>query len=485
MDSLDLSVPNINHHPRRNLNRSARRTASISYYADNFGAHDVFSDEVEAESNSTISDYGKRRAKEQEQCENTPESLHAGQRDKVKYTRKKQNSERHTNSKPRWWNQTYLVFLTLREAARPLTRSELIPAVLKLDKVISKQRKLPTLFGGKTPKNTCSAILTENRDRLFIGHKPASKKDKWKFSLAYVPGDFNTARETYSSWMEILIQHDWPIFFRGGCREELHTKIAENSRAPGYVDQPINYVAGYVDSCGVAQITQLTVRPNSSPVADLAEDNIATDNNREGLEGILRYTHASVKGGGGEAHSQLENQDRPIPASLDELVETGPSRIPNAGLGLFAKRYIPARVILGFYFGVPMTEDEFDAIKDGVGLASNYSHRYRNTVLDATDENGQPYTKDHPSGFFCPFHFVNDDLSGCGNLRFLEGSVVNQIICATTRDVHAGEELFANYGTDVEKGQWMTLPVATGENRTKRRRIRGTAKNSKGDAFAE
>lgn len=48
-------------------------------------------------------------------------------------------------------------------------------------------------------------------------------------------------------------------------------------------------------------------------------------------------------------------------------------QIENAGRGLFAKCLIPKWAIIGFYFGVPMTELEFDSLKDGKGLASNYS----------------------------------------------------------------------------------------------------------------
>src|SRR6266511_2624551 len=49
-----------------------------------------------------------------------------------------------------------------------------------------------------------------------------------------------------------------------------------------------------------------------------------------------------------------------VPKSLSDVVEVRPSTIPNAGNGLFAKRNLPMGTPLGFYFGVPMMEDEFD-----------------------------------------------------------------------------------------------------------------------------
>ncbi|KAG0352129.1 hypothetical protein BGZ54_002953 [Gamsiella multidivaricata] len=137
-----------------------------------------------------------------------------------------------------------------------------------------------------------------------------------------------------------------------------------------------------------------------------------------------------------------------VPTSLSHVVRVDESTIPNSGNGLFAKIDIPASTPLGFYFGVPMTENEFDSLKDGVGVASHYSIMYRRTVLDATDENGTPYSD--PNGrLYCPFHFMNEDPSG--NITFITGSVVNQVICQTNRDVKAGEELFVFYGKEVDR----------------------------------
>ncbi|KAJ1968404.1 hypothetical protein H4R34_006273, partial [Dimargaris verticillata] len=141
-----------------------------------------------------------------------------------------------------------------------------------------------------------------------------------------------------------------------------------------------------------------------------------------------------------------------IPKSWKDIVEVRPSTIPDAGDGLFAVRDIPMYTPLGFYFGVPMTEDEFDSLKDHVGIASHYSIMYRRTVLDATDEHGQPFTD--PNGpLYCPFHFMNERI-GRGNVAFLEGHVVNQVICMTTKNVKAGQELFVYYGSEVDRDHW-------------------------------
>ncbi|KAJ2183547.1 hypothetical protein EV181_004832 [Coemansia sp. RSA 532] len=157
------------------------------------------------------------------------------------------------------------------------------------------------------------------------------------------------------------------------------------------------------------------------------------------------------------AETPLPNAD--IPKSWHDVVEVRESTIPNAGNGLFAKRDLPAGIPLGFYFGVPMTEDEFDSLKESVGLASHYSIMYRKTVLDATDDAGMPYT-DPDGPLYCPFHFMNEarvDNAGSAarfNITFLEGVKVNQIICLTARAIEKGEELFVSYGDEVDRSHW-------------------------------
>jgi len=41
-----------------------------------------------------------------------------------------------------------------------------------------------------------------------------------------------------------------------------------------------------------------------------------------------------------------------------------------------------------------------------------------------------------------------------GNMVFLEGSEVNQVICWTKRDIRKGEELFVYYGGEVDREHW-------------------------------
>ncbi|KAG9325010.1 hypothetical protein KVV02_000519 [Mortierella alpina] len=157
---------------------------------------------------------------------------------------------------------------------------------------------------------------------------------------------------------------------------------------------------------------------------------------------------------------RLEDLDtRHVPTQLSNIVRVGPSTVPNAGNGVFAVMDLPVGTPLGFYFGVPMTENEFDSLKDGVGMATQYSIMYHRTVLDATDESGQPYTD--PQGvLYCPFHFMNEDPDG--NVSFIAGSTVNQVICTTNREVKAGEELLVFYGKEMmDHHRPWAVPAAT------------------------
>ncbi|KAG0253481.1 hypothetical protein BGZ95_006305, partial [Linnemannia exigua] len=161
-----------------------------------------------------------------------------------------------------------------------------------------------------------------------------------------------------------------------------------------------------------------------------------------------------------------------VPSSLAEVVEVKESSVPQAGRGLFAKMDLPAGTPLGFYFGVPMTENEFDSLKEGVGAASQYSIMYQRTVLDATDEQGQPFKQQQGvSGngrvegqvegeeLLCPFHFLNEDKDG--NVSFISGSQVNQVICTTNRKILAGSELLVFFPRESERHWPVAAPVVT------------------------
>ncbi|KAJ2455762.1 hypothetical protein EV183_000609 [Coemansia sp. RSA 2336] len=313
-----------------------------------------------------------------------------------------QGPQPHGPQRPRWYNQMYLMFLALRQSPNyTASRSDLVRMAVELDAQISKERGLPRAFTGKTPMNSASALLTNNGDRHFVQFRPEGAKC-YHFKLAYKPGDFDSALAAYNEWMDVLVNKDWPVCF---APEPEDFSAAANQNEP----------------------------PNGSPTLPAAAESTA---------------HAAI------SEDQRAGKSL-IPNCLQDIVQVKPSTIPNAGNGLFATRDLPGGIPLGFYFGVPMTEDEFDSLKENKGLASHYSIMYRKTVLDATDPDGMPFT-DPDGQLYCPFHFMNEARSsegGC-NIAFLEGVKVNQIICLTTRKIREGEELFVSYGNEVDRSHW-------------------------------
>ncbi|KAL1923478.1 uncharacterized protein VTP21DRAFT_8458 [Calcarisporiella thermophila] len=398
--------------------------------------------------------------------------------------------------RPRWHNQGYMVFLALRSSGKKwMARGELCRTAVELDEKISKQRGLPRVFRSKTPINSASAVLTTNSDKLFVAFKPEGERSTY-FRLSYEPANFDQAVSTYNEWMKKLIEHDWPLCFgvpkeKNGLSadevEQTSTQTADgherkNESSTGEGNGEGELKRKHVEEGEQEIVKRQRAQETDPELADMTrtENGVHGPPNPElnggpGQEQLLSEQPATSEGDedapifskdlatASEAKTlpsddpswvNIEDLDLSnVPKSLDDIVEVRPSTIPGAGRGLFAKRFLPFNTPLGFYFGVPMTEDEFDSMKDGVGIASSYSIMYRKTVLDATDENGQPFTD--PNGkLYCHFHFMNENTSGGGNITFLEGNTVNQVICWTTRDIQPDEELFVYYGKEVDREHW-------------------------------
>ncbi|KAL1921714.1 uncharacterized protein VTP21DRAFT_10356 [Calcarisporiella thermophila] len=323
--------------------------------------------------------------------------------------------------------------------------------------------------------NSASKVLTLNLDRYFIAFKEPGDRAT-RFRLAYEPANFESAVKAYNEWMKKLIEHDWPLCFgkkkekspgeepRQGtveCVEAAEDANIKDSKRKRERENETN--GGNAKKVCVDASTQTTFLYGSCDDYDSECETPAHSNGLESDE----LQHASKPSATSGESKPLPSDDpswvnideldlSDVPKSIHDIVEVRPSTIPGAGSGLFAKRFLPYNTPLGFYFGVPMTEDEYDSLKDGVGLASNYSIMYRKSVLDATDERGQPFTD--PGGpLYCPFHFMNENPEKAG-IIFLEGNVVNQVICWTKRDIQPEEELFVWYGKEVERSYTLSTP---------------------------
>jgi hypothetical protein len=72
----------------------------------------------------------------------------------------KSNPFARLSTQPRWHNQSYMLFLALRQHPdRCLPRTELIKAALAMDKKISDELKLPKVFRGKVGQMTLGSKI--------------------------------------------------------------------------------------------------------------------------------------------------------------------------------------------------------------------------------------------------------------------------------------------------------------------------------------
>lgn len=314
--------------------------------------------------------------------------------------------------------------------------------------------------------NSASACLTNNGDKYFIPFKPEGSRST-HFRLAFQPCDFDTALQEYNSWMEKLASQDWPMCFgvpKDGVKlEQSHMDVQyeEEARSPTGTKRRLGRELEEDEKDG--SLKKAKAEEDEDDDAPQQQDELRFFDKLEKM-GIhsapstpcttvppVLYTNEApvFESKHMVNHYRLDELDLSrVPSSLSDIVRVDTSTIPNAGNGLFAKVDLPASTPLGFYFGVPMSENEFDSLKDGVGLSSQYSIMYRRTVLDATDETGLPYSD--PNGpLYCPFHFMNEDPNG--NVSFITGSVENQVICTTNREIKAGEELLVFYGKEADR----------------------------------
>lgn len=202
----------------------------------------------------------------------------------------------------------------------------------------------------------------------------------------------------------MLVEKDYPIFF-GGTKwyDEVVIQPASDTSKQGKRKAPSR--RGY-DSVGISPLLshpELPTPPSLHPserkfLAPIDESQIPHSGSLPtlcvdfdkwlGNESLLLMRHGESKDFDELAEAQdiqielnvvvddeNKDADSAIPTSIFDVVEVRESTIANAGRGVFAKRKIPKHTIIGFYFGVPLTEDEFDCMKEKTGQASQYAVR--------------------------------------------------------------------------------------------------------------
>lgn len=241
--------------------------------------------------------------------------------------------------------------------------------------------------------NSASAILTNNSDRYFVPFKPDGSRSM-HFKLSFEPGNFANAFKEYKEWQEKLITYDWPSCFSKTMEKKKHNIMA---------------IENLVEDLQV--VTEEAFYPTEF-------DEFMAKRKQQRQSWQNRYNTEKCCN---------------LPKSWQDVLYYNVSKQT-----LEAKRSIPKYTPLGFYFGVPLSEDEFDSMKDGLGKAADYAVMYKKTVIDPTDEHGQLYShKD-----VCPFYCVGEtSMRHKANVRFYEGHIVNQVICYAKRDIKPNEVL--------------------------------------------
>lgn len=227
--------------------------------------------------------------------------------------------------------------------------------------------------------NSASAILTYNVDHHFVPFRPEGSRSM-HFKLSFQHPSFDTAFREYEMWQDNLATYDWPCHFDVQARKKKSIMSIESL------------------------VEQLDV-----PYATEFDEFIANKRRQERIKKTKSL------------------QCEPLPTSWQDLIYLVGDRV-------FSKRYLPKNTPLGFYFGVPMTLDEFDALKLNTAQCA---YMYRDTVIDPTDKHGDLYHN------ICPFYNVKQTgIPDKANVVFYEGDQVNQIVCWTKQDIPPHQELF-------------------------------------------
>jgi hypothetical protein len=293
--------------------------------------------------------------------------------------------------------------------------------------------------------NSASAILTNNSDRYFIPFKPDGSKSM-HFRLSFEPGSFESALKEYNEWQENLIANDWPNCFGGGVSNGNSKIMTENMVKELEVKQQrvlITYPTEFDEFIANRKRARLLLEQQQKQHRQQEQSEQPEQPEQQQQNGKENITLAAA------ASTKIQLPPPTTPQLWQEIISIRNEK------GVFANRNLPKNIPIGFYFGVPLSEEEFESMKDGIGKALNYSFMYKKTIIDPTDKNGELYNQ-----IICPFHYIRETTAKDeANVVFYEGEIVNQIICWTKKDILPGEELLS-YCPNINSNE-VVAPVKT------------------------
>eukprot|EP00979_Chaetoceros_neogracilis_P013830 scaffold4124_cov267-Chaetoceros_neogracile.AAC.14 len=153
-------------------------------------------------------------------------------------------------------------------------------------------------------------------------------------------------------------------------------------------------------------------------------------------------------------------------------IEAKQSQVQGAGLGLYSCKDMPKGTVLGTYPGVVRPTNKYMLKSENAPDAGTYAWRFTDNdiFIDPTDQDGQlsDYclggTDDFPLSYFlhnkilrwkvsCALTRINEPPLGGGgcNVRSDENLNTREVVFSLSRSVHAGEELFMDYGLTYDR----------------------------------
>jgi hypothetical protein len=154
--------------------------------------------------------------------------------------------------------------------------------------------------------------------------------------------------------------------------------------------------------------------------------------------------------------------NRPRGWCRKDLLEVKSSSVQ--GRGIFARKYIPERTILGAYPGRLRSAHDMATKIESAPLSGQYCFRNKhNQLLDPTDWSGQPSSTPSPGLPWLPIDpmlsYANEPPKGSTGVNVTVEDDPNDdygLVFVTTRAISEGAEIFVDYGVNYDRSTYLS-----------------------------
>lgn len=175
---------------------------------------------------------------------------------------------------------------------------------------------------------------------------------------------------------------------------------------------------------------------------------------------VVQYLEVALAAIAGYAAGVWPN--RPRGWCRKDLVEVGNSTVQ--GRGIFARKFIPERTVLGAYPGRLRSAHEMALKIETAPLSGQYCFRNKhNQLLDPTDWSGRPSSTPAPGLPWLPIDpllsYANEPPKGSTGVNVTVEDDPNDdygLVFVTTRAISEGAEIFVDYGINYDRSTYLT-----------------------------